>query len=414
MAKDKYFIFFDGYPVYSNIISNVHDHTGAVPVLNHPPHLAHARKHGIPHIDLNKVTPRQDSSHILDEIRYDQIPQGFEQSRDIINGLLNEQLKIIGKVKEVPDLQAMIFGANTRNGVRRALVEYGKRLDIPSLEIAHAHFPYSTECLKLPCHYALYGGRDQETMSEMGVRTSLLHVTGAPLFDELYDPHLRISRKEARLKAGLEPDETVILFALSYPSNRAIMPYHSMALADNFYDLASAVGSTCPNAKVLFLLHPGELNRIRVDERPQMVKQLSIFLKSIGFSTSAREIVKTTKNKLLAILSSDVVFSTSPVSTLITEVMILGRPVVALENDVLSNHIRFYSEKDRLACNSAPKISQVLGRLIEDLEYRQHVLSMQYNALPSLNYQNDGNSTDRTADLVSDFVLHPDRYGVDY
>lgn len=414
MDKDKYFIFFDGYPVYSNIIHNVHNHTGAAPILNHPLHLAHARKHGIPHIDINRVAPQEDFSHLLDDIRYDQLPQGFEQSREKINELLNEQLNIIGKVKEVPALQAMIFGANTRNGVRQALVEYGKRLDIPSLEIAHAHFPYSTECTKRPCHYALYGERDRETMSEMGIRTSLLHVTGAPLFDKLYDSRLRLSRKEARLKAGFEPDETIILFALSYPTNRAVMPYHSMALVENFYDLASAIGNTCPNAKVLFLLHPGELNRIRANERPQMLKQLSLFLKSIGFSTSAREIVKTTKNKLLAILSSDVVVSTSPVSTLITEVMILGRPVVALEDDVLSNHIRFYSEKDRLACSNMPEVSQVLGRLVEDQEYRKHVLSMQSNALPSLNYQNDGNSTERTADLVSDFVLHPDRYGVNY
>jgi len=324
--------------------------------------------------------------------------------------VLQSQVVLIETLKNIMArcrLKMVVLRANI-SGAQRAVQTYAALQGVPVLELSHGHrarrLDRSDIDQEVRCAYAAYGERDRSLLLELGQPEAQIHVVGAPGWDPLYRPEVKMSAPAAREKIGLDPDRPMVLYASVYPEgNSALFPYLSRLIHDKHRAVIGAMRTLGPEVQFVVRPHPGEFRR--EPAKPPTGEAVAAYrrwLQDQGVSPVHIDGVspETTLDKADLLNAADAVIVANPGSSLVTEVMIMRRPAVLLRRKEAPPYA-FYTEEDGVVLvEEAEGLAAELKGLLEDAGRREEVVQRQWAALPRLNHRNDGRASERAARLI--------------
>jgi CDP-Glycerol:Poly(glycerophosphate) glycerophosphotransferase len=329
--------------------------------------------------------------------------------RDLVESILsmaqNQLLiaRIMRRLIETTDLRGIVMRSCMSAG-QRVIEATARQHGIPMIELAHGNLLWASDpaVRNTPWHSTVFGSRQKEIFLGSGSDPELVHVTGAPQWDVLYGNELRQSKEEARAELGIPQDQSLIIYASIFASGATLaFTEISLGLMEANEIFAEAVSLLVPAPLVAVRPHPGESMQ-KPGRRPTAAElsdyrrwflDRGVNLLHVDYSrgTLVRE-------KALLIRAADVVVTSQ--SSLVSEVLILDRPCVIL--DARTTPIEpFYQPSDGvLSARNPGELSEILDRILTDPGYSDSLREQARTALPELNHLNDGQASDRVADLI--------------
>ncbi|MHB8066844.1 MAG: glycosyltransferase [Desulfobaccales bacterium] len=289
----------------------------------------------------------------------------------------------------------------------RTIVNYARRHGIPSLQLAHGiynnppiHVAGEADRLNAD-HVALFGARARDNFVGSGNPPEKISLTGATLWDPLYQPEALQDIQSARQKMGLDPHRPVVLFCTSYAEGSSpYFRFQAQQLQAVHEAMILTLAQFEPQVQLVVRPHPNELARASLSQADfSWIRQAySHWLEQHGVS----HVHLSLNNKIEAIRAADVVIVASD-SSVIPEAMILQKPV--LKVILAKDYETTYIEADGIVMvEGKDKLKEALAELISDPSVREAVVQRQNAGLPELNFGNDGRATERVADLVQDMA----------
>ena len=295
----------------------------------------------------------------------------------------------------------------------RTIIRHAARHGIPTLQIAHAMVaglvaPVAGEYDRsLDSDYiAVFGKRAFDLLVKMGVEPKRIFITGSPYWDMFYSPEVQIDRQHACRQLKLEPEKPVVLFCTSYANaSSAFYPSWVRQLAMIHRSVVQAVRQVNPSIQLIVRLHPSELGRAEMPPEEELALRTGLpeqttlqayknWLAKEGIS----QVFISREHKIEAIRAADVVI-VEGVSTIIPEVMMFQRPVIATPLSILKN--RIYTTQDGIAMvDDLAQLPDLLGNLLSNPSQREEMVQRQNEALPEFNYGNDGRACERLTELI--------------
>jgi hypothetical protein len=318
-------------------------------------------------------------------------------------GMLARQVALIETfelLRGALEPRLVVLGCDN-NHLERSLVGAARAAGVPSLQLAHGLNPrirlrFAGEMHTVYAdHVAVFGDRARRNLVADGNAPERVLVTGAPGWDALYRPEVRVERVEARRRLSLDPDRPVVLFLPScWQGHSRVFGFNALRFAATTAALFRALRTSAPSAQLVIRPHPGEraLTHLSPAELEAWIRSYEAWVRS-EHGIDARVVLD---RKTEVIRAADVALSPCG-SSVIPEVMILERPIVLVrgwEGDDL------YCEADGVLSVEAEDLAGALGRVLHDDALCDEMLARQARALPDLNYGHDGHAQDRVADLV--------------
>jgi hypothetical protein len=314
-------------------------------------------------------------------------------------------VRIMERLIASTDLRAVVMRSCLSSG-QRVLQAVAARHGIPVIELSHGNPAWGAD-LAPPAydwHFAVFGERERLAVIALGSDPTLVHATGAAQWDILYTPEARLSKKQARQELGLPLDRPFILYAGGFASGGTLFfADKALMLLDCNEMFAEAVGQLAQKPLVAVRPHPGESRQ--KPGRPPNTAELADYRK--WFADKGVELIHVdysqaslVRDKASLIRAADVVVVPDASSTLITEVMILDRPVVMVDAGPTPFH-KFYTPADGVSwVHDADELRAELSRILESDTYCEELRRLRELALPDLNLNHDGASADRVVDLI--------------
>ncbi|NNE71349.1 MAG: hypothetical protein HKN29_13425 [Rhodothermales bacterium] len=339
------------------------------------------------------------------------ISGGADLARSLLTIVENQILvaNIMSHVIDQTDLRAVVMRSCLSSG-QRMIQQVADRAGIPVIEISHGNPPWDSDLVPPPIdwHFAAFGAREREVARERAGDPDHIHLTGAPHWDGLYSPINRPDRDAAKDALGLPRDIPFLLYAGSYsPGSTLFFASEAQRVMRANEMVASAVGKLIPQPLLGVRPHPGE-SRQKPGRRPTQ-DELTAYrdwftahgANLIHVDYSETSIVR---EKAVLIRAADAVIIPEASSTMITEVLLLGRPCVVIADEE-SPFRSFYSPDDGVAyASNAHELGTVLDRIITDPAYVTELHDAAEAALPELNHGHDGQATTRLVNLVIDLA----------
>ena len=299
----------------------------------------------------------------------------------------------------------IVLGADNTH-IERAIVSFARELGIPTLQLAHGLYPVpitpeAGEMSQLYSDYAaVFGERARRLMIRLGNTPERLIATGAPLWDPLYSERERVHRDGAARALGLDPARPILLYCASY--NGSCADFRGLAERQHrtHQVLTGAVTTHRSRPQLVIRPHPNELIRtgFSPDEFGVLFQQYEAWCGQAGRHVDGLCV----NQKVEAIRAADVVVVEGS-SSIIPEVMILGRPVVALP----SFDEPVYGPADGVLPSTIEELPRVLSELLAPDAPIDELVARQQRALPDLNHGNDGCATARVAGLIEELAAEP-------
>ncbi|MFT5517056.1 MAG: hypothetical protein ACI80V_003195 [Rhodothermales bacterium] len=311
--------------------------------------------------------------------------------------------RVMRRLIETTNLKALVMRSCLSSG-QRALQEVAASYGIPVIELSHGN-PSRSAALGVPSpswHMAVFGERERDILVSRGADPAKTHVTGAAQWDSLYRPKFRPSKEAARETLGLPVDQPFVLLAGSFSSGRSLhFADSALHLMESTETFARALASLRPAPLVAVRPHPGESSQKPV--RPPTQAELADYrrwftergvnLVHVDFSSSSL-----VEDKAILVRAADAVVVQALSSTMITEVLILDRPVF---KSSVEGSDSFYEDSDGvLTVQNSSQLADDLDRIIHDQPYRESLRESYQAALPTLNHLNDGQAAGRVVDLI--------------
>ncbi|MBO6575535.1 MAG: glycosyltransferase [Rhodothermales bacterium] len=423
-------LFFDfAYEEYLGIVEQA-VHRGYGAIMNQPPMREALQARGVQSRAFSDFATKDD---LLSASRYKEqvahalaarigepgVADGFDSTRgnllvsggrDLVHRVLNMAENQAGLVRM---MQRLLDNTQLGAVVMRSCLSAGQRTiatvamkhGIPVIELSHGNPDHpDVSPPPVPWHYAALGARGAEFMRMRGLPDSRLHVTGGPHWDDLYLPAQRPSRAEARASLGLPAGQPLVLVTGSYATGQILtFAGHAQSLIRNNAMIARALGSACKDALLAMRPHPGES---RQDPgRPPTSRELSSFQKwlaGFGIELAHLDYSYTTlaREKATLFRAADLVIVPDRVSTITTEAMILGVPVILLDNPGIA-FTPFYGEADGVClARNEQDLELAIRSILRDSDFRTSLETRAAQALPDLNHGDDGAASTRVVDLI--------------
>jgi hypothetical protein len=311
--------------------------------------------------------------------------------------------RVMRRLIETTNLKALVMRSCLSSG-QRALQEVAASFGIPVIELSHGNPSRSAELgVRTPSwHMAVFGERERDILAARGSDPAKIHVTGAAQWDSLYLPKFRPSKQAAREALGVPVDQPFILLAGSFSSGRSLRFADSaLHLMESNEIFAGAIAKLRPAPLVAVRPHPGESSQKPV--RPPSQAELADYrrwftergvnLVHVDFSSSSL-----VEDKAILIRAADAVVVQSISSTLVTETLILDRPVFKFSARAVES---FYEDSDGvLTVRNSVQLAKDLDRILHDPPYGESLRESYEAALPTLNHLNDGQAASRVVDLI--------------
>ena len=401
---------------------------GYSPVVNDQELLKVAQEAGLPILDLANYTPegnlkraQQDAvqriNGITSAVKKHKIRQAFSSvSGEFLSyagedffrslyGILAGEIMVIEALKSLTrrlKLKLIVLGCDNSH-IQRAIVGYASTKNIPTLQIAHGLFTKSTVHFSgnIPPLYsesiAVFGKRSQDIFVEHGTEPERVVITGSPSWDSLYKSQSKMTSHEARGKLELDLQKPVILYCASYAEGISAIyssvSNHLYSIHDAVIQAAKELGN---DVQFIVRPHPNELKRANVSN--ENVQQITRAYHEWLASKGATNVHLLMDRKIEAINAADVVIAINN-SSMIPESMILQRPVVKMSLREWDSQT--YTNEDGIeVIEEYDNLPKVLEDLIANPDRRDAMVKRQNDALPDLNYKNDGKSTERISQLI--------------
>ena len=327
--------------------------------------------------------------------------------RQILSTVENQLLvaRITRRLIEMTDLKAVVMRSCMSAG-QRVIQEIAMARGIPVIELSHGNPPRSSE-LAGPLntwHMAVLGSREKEILVGRGADPDRIHLTGGPQFDPLYEDAVRVSKAEARARLDLPMDRPFVVFAGSFNSGR------TLHFADDGLNLlwsndlfVEALSRMDPVPLVAVRPHPGEARQqparmptqAELQDYQRWFAERGIRLMHVDYDSASL-----VKEKALLLRAADAVVVQATSSTLITETLILDRPVFKFDYPSGATPSFYEDEDGVITVPDANQLSEQLDRILHDPAFLKSRLEEARQALPSLNHGNDGKAALRVVDLV--------------
>ncbi len=318
-------------------------------------------------------------------------------------------VRIMERLIASTDLRAVVMRSCLSSG-QRVLQAVAARHGIPVIELSHGNPAWGAD-LAPPAHdwhFVVFGERERQALIALGSEPSMVHATGAAQWDVLYSPEARLSREQARQEVGVPLDRPFILYAGGFASGGTLFfADKALMLMECNEMFADAVGQLERAPLVAVRPHPGESRQ--KPGRPPTTAELADYRR--WFSDKGVELIHVdysqaslVREKASLIRAADVVVVPDATSTLITEAMILDRPVVMVDSGP-TPFVKFYSPEDGLSwVHDSDHLRDELARILESDAYRQELRGRREAVLPELNLNHDGHSADRVVDLIEQII----------
>lgn len=300
------------------------------------------------------------------------------------------------------EISLVVLGCDN-SPTQRALVKAAESHKIPTLHLAHGIPTKSCsdiagEMGELYARFlATFGSIHKSRLTENGVSDERMFLTGSPLWDSLYRDDALITKEQACRVLDLHSGHPVVLFCLSATSGAS--PYFAGTCRSSFElhkAVLHAVTLVGPEVQLVVRPHPNEVGRTAYSAVDlQWLDQAYL---EWAEKQLPGKVCIVRNRKAECIRAADVVMSVR--SNIMTEAMILQRPVIALpliaeEDQTLGDE---YKGTEHVHENA--EIYPVLQMLIENQSRREEIVKRQNAVLPDVNYGHDGKAFERVASLV--------------
>jgi tetratricopeptide (TPR) repeat protein len=406
---------------------------GFTPIVNTPDLFADLERAGLPCRSWSEFMPadlpltvnhavQRLGGHLPGILEQPEAVEAFAYARGNVllengKGLLRKVLETAGQqvavvetlstIMQACDLRMVVMRSNV-SGTQRAIQALAEQHGIPVLELAHGVVVRREERFeltgkkRLPGNYAAYGPRDSRHLADLGNDPAQLFQTGAVIWDGLYGAEADVDARTARTRVGLDPDRPVVLYAGTFAQKG--LPAYAAEMAGLLrMNTVVAEGVAAYGGGVQFVVrpHPGELRRLTEAQREDLTEAYAAWLAGYGLDLALLDVNDRSicSEKVDLIRAADAVIVAGEVSSVIPEVMILGRPVVLIPWTGMKPS---FTEADGVhVAPDAAALTAVLHRLIGDEAYRSEVVARQLEALPDINFGNDGGASERVAGLIA-------------
>jgi hypothetical protein len=405
---------------------------GLVPILDGPL-TQRAREQGIPCLDLETFTPsdiQERTNREISRIAW-QLEQALQQpdalkvfSSPLGNFLPRTGQPFFQRLLEMLVLEinaaeiftnlveqqevALVVLRTEKGPGERTIISLAARYGIPTLQVAHSIYQRVDIAAAgeyqrgLDADYiAVFGARAARFLREMGVEERRIFVTGSPYADTLGDPASLLSRQEACRQLGLDPSVPVLLFCASFAnSDTPFYPTNFQCVHDIHGAVVQAVAQCRKPVQFLVRPHPYEIERSMLspaDER-SLLQAYQDYLGRQGVT----QYHISRGDKIPAIRAADLVV-VGDMSSIIPEIMVLERPMVALpwRLEAATGVPYAYTAQDGIAViEDLGQLPELVQTLLDDPGRRQEMVRRQKDALPDLNCGHDGHALLRLTRLV--------------
>lgn len=337
---------------------------------------------------------------------------GSDLVRKMLDMAQNQILiaRIMERLIQSTDLGAVVMRSCLSSG-QRTLQTVAASHGIPVLELSHGNPAWGADLAppEYHWHFGVFGTREREALLDMGSQPELVHATGAAHWDHLYRNEFRPSKEQARASLGLPQDRPFIVLAGGLASGGTpFFARKAVQLMDASSIFLEGVSRLMPPPLVAVRPHPGESRQ--KPGRPPTPAEMADYrrwfadsgVELIHIDYSQRSLVN---EKAVVFRAADVIVVPDASSTVVTEAMILERPVILIEPGE-TPFMRFYTEQDGIpTARTGNELGMLLDKILLDEPYRQGLLKQIEAALPELNQGHDGQSTARVVDLIEQITL---------